>query len=424
MAVHELAVYNLTSQELESLDTGDIARFLGSLQLDSGTANGVAYLNGSKVLTAGSGLQYSNGHITQVSANDTTGLYHQLRTLDFTGSCLIGVEGSVGGVLMTGATAYATVIGSTSSGTVTQIASAGAVRVTLDSAGNLGLGGTPTTKLDVRGSVSSLVANFQDTTTPYIRVTDGSNSLGMGLTASEVFVGSLSNSPVALRVNNTEKVRWDANGNQGNGVTPSAWDGSYKAIQLGGSGVSLWTAAASGGNAYVSNNVYFDGTNRKYIANAAAAEYESGSVGHVWKVAASGTAGANISFTQAMKLDTSGNLLLGATSASELLTLQKGGSDSCGISLSQSGASGRRFVLSSTGLGYTSAGLFVIYDATAGAERYQIDASGNHIQSLTGSAPTLTVNGTLTAHAASDTSLVFSYRGSDGTTRSVALTLA
>jgi hypothetical protein len=61
---------------------------------------------------------------------------------------------------------------------------------------------------------------------------------------------------------------------------------------------------------------------------------------------------------------------------------------------------------------------------TAGTERAKWDASGNFIQQVNTSAPSLTTNGTMTFELTSNTSLKFSVRGSDGVTRSASLTLS
>jgi hypothetical protein len=65
-------------------------------------------------------------------------------------------------------------------------------------------------------------------------------------------------------------------------------------------------------------NAYFDG-GWKYLNSAPAARFalndDAGSGGFAWFYAASGTAGNAISFTQAMTLDASGNLLVGTTTS-------------------------------------------------------------------------------------------------------------
>jgi hypothetical protein len=108
------------------------------------------------------------------------------------------------------------------------------------------------------------------------------------------------------------RLRLDSSGNLGLGVTPSAW-GSIKALQ-----VTNASFGGLGGGNYSAANAYYDGSFWKYITSNYATLYQqSGNAGdgvHKWSIAPSGTAGDAISFTQAMTLDASGNLGVGATS--------------------------------------------------------------------------------------------------------------
>jgi hypothetical protein len=104
----------------------------------------------------------------------------------------------------------------------------------------------------------------------------------------------------------------DASGNVGVGVTPSAWGSTFRAMDV------LGYASFSGfnnGEADMSCNGYYN-SGWKYKNTAAATLYHQSAGAHAWHNAASGTAGNAISFTQAMTLDASGNLLVGATSTS------------------------------------------------------------------------------------------------------------
>ena len=106
----------------------------------------------------------------------------------------------------------------------------------------------------------------------------------------------------------------DASGNLGLGVTPSAWVSGDTILQVkaGSSITSLWGRNASG---RLISNAYYDGTNYKYYATGTATSFETNvGGGYNWNIAASGTAGNAITFTQAMTLDSSGNLLVGTTS--------------------------------------------------------------------------------------------------------------
>lgn len=101
-----------------------------------------------------------------------------------------------------------------------------------------------------------------------------------------------------------------SSGNLGLGVTPSAW--GAPALQLP-NGVGLFSYASTP-TTNLGQNVYAAAANGtlRYIGNGTATIYLQQSGAHYWYTAPSGTAGNAISFTQAMTLDASGNLLPGA----------------------------------------------------------------------------------------------------------------
>jgi len=114
-------------------------------------------------------------------------------------------------------------------------------------------------------------------------------------------------------------LRLDASGNLGLGVTPSAWAGGYKGLQV------LQGSLANNGGAFTSfnQNCFFDGSNWKYIGNGNATQLSTGNGKFEWNIAPSGTGGNTITganaFVQAMTLDASGNLGIGTTSPSTRL---------------------------------------------------------------------------------------------------------
>ena len=101
--------------------------------------------------------------------------------------------------------------------------------------------------------------------------------------------------------------------NLGLGVTPSAWDSGWSAIQVSTQGASF--VGRTGGNEAISlSNAYRNSASWKYITSTSASMYQCGNGIHTWFIAPSGTAGNAISFTQAMTLNASGNLGIGTTS--------------------------------------------------------------------------------------------------------------
>jgi len=127
--------------------------------------------------------------------------------------------------------------------------------------------------------------------------------------------GVASDGALALQSNGTTTaVTINTAQNMGLGATPSTWSGiSGKALDFGAGSVFSTTTGA--GQTRVISNAYYNSA-WKYKATAGAAMYvcDSGNIQHTWSIAASGSADANISFTQAMTLDPSGNLGIGVTS--------------------------------------------------------------------------------------------------------------
>jgi hypothetical protein len=129
---------------------------------------------------------------------------------------------------------------------------------------------------------------------------------------------------LALQTNGTTAVTIDASQKVGIGVTPSAWGSAYTALQVKNFGLM----AQSDSN-WLYSNSYFNGTSNLYTANGYAGVFDFNGVttgGYAWRIAASGTAGNAVSFTQAMTLDASGNLLVGTTSTANAHILQTGAS--------------------------------------------------------------------------------------------------
>jgi hypothetical protein len=163
------------------------------------------------------------------------------------------------------------------------------------------------------------------------------------------------------------------------------------------------------------NNAYYDGSNYRYVNTAGAGYYEQTGGQHIWNRAASGTAGNAITFTQAMTLDASGNLIVGGTSALGNTTnrgnITLNGTSSALYSLGVGGSlkgylfhGGTDMELQNSANGYLSF-------ATNATERARIDSSGNLLV------------GTTTSSVATDQGIVLSpssgFLANNSTTESI-----
>jgi hypothetical protein len=126
----------------------------------------------------------------------------------------------------------------------------------------------------------------------------------------------------------TTAVTIDYNQNVGIGVAPAGWAGTAQGCLQVGTGGS-WTTFASGPEMDFGNNFYYNG-NWTYTNTGPAQMMQIGnsSVPYKWLYAGSGTANTTISWSEAMRINSSGFVGIGTSSPSYLLQVAPSGSGS------------------------------------------------------------------------------------------------
>jgi hypothetical protein len=170
----------------------------------------------------------------------------------------------------------------------------------------LGIGtSSPASKLDVVTAGTALKLSTAVNQT-HIQFTDTTNS-------KSGFLNYTNDSLIYFRNGPAQVFNFDSAGNFGLGVTPSAWASGFRSLDMRTNGAGF---SASDDSAYVSVNAYNNsGWKFKGTSIYRSSYYSQFDGAHIWYIGNTGTAGNAITFTQAMTLDASGNLLVGTTSS-------------------------------------------------------------------------------------------------------------
>jgi len=317
--------FNGTTLTANTLNlTNALGTTYGGTGLTSFTANGVVYASSTSALTTGSALTFDGTNFgTTGNANLGSGSKSTDTQLNFAsdlGTQRIYLDRGTRSLVFYDAT---TAIENYRIAGITGIQTwgvGGTEQMRLTSTG-LGIGtSSPALKLHVAvaGSAGARIENTVNTGAAYWQAKNTATSAYYGVDATGGYFETSGAYSTLFYTNGSERMRLDSSGNLGLGVTPSAWSG-YRVMQL----ASQSAIAGAGAFTFLGTNWYNDGAGNKYIATAAASLYQQNAGVHSWYNAPSGTAGNAITFTQAMTLDASGNLVIGNTVANERLDIYK-----------------------------------------------------------------------------------------------------
>jgi len=307
---------------------------------------------------------------------------------------------------------------------VLKTGSAATTAVTIDTSQNVGIGtGSPSQALDVSGNINvsgTGTSSFTSTATspvqingtsiPTLTIRNSTTSVETQIrsTTTEGLIRTATDHPLVFATNASERMRLDTSGNLGLGVTPSAWKSTYKAIQFSSSSAVYGET----GNTYVGSNVFVNSSDSNtYITTNFASMYRQVDGKHLWYTAASGSAGASITFTNPMTLTATGRLGIGTTAPAT--TLDSRGDACLGTNL-YLGADTVFQEQRITVVGSTSGSTGLSFSGYTGAtytERARIDSSGNLLVGTSSNNGRLCVQGS-TANSSANALYVTSSSGS------------
>jgi hypothetical protein len=222
------------------------------------------------------------------------------------------------------------------------------LRMIIDSSGNVGIGNTVASTINTENNSGNLVVGAGNTTDG-ITVYSGTTSIGAlcfadGTTTTTTYAGYLqylhASDAMAFGTGAAERMRIDSAGNVGIGTSSiPAWSGRALHISARSSFAAVGTA-----DTQVTTNAFWTGTQWSYINTAAASNYyqePSAATPHVWRYAASGTAGNAITWSEAMRITSGGEVYIAGTTDQGAFNLQCNGTGVWGAGAYTNGSDAR-----------------------------------------------------------------------------------
>ena len=188
--------------------------------------------------------------------------------------------------------------------------------VQVDAAGNVGVGGTPVDALHVQAAANAADFRLTDATTGHL-ATDGF-AIELRPVTSALYLWNYEAYKMVFGTSAAERMILDSSGNLGIGVGPYGTGSTHTALYYGGNAsVSTLTAAGAGNVAWYGINAQYDTDNTwEYISTDEAALFQMQDGAYTWYTAASGTAGVDITWINAMALTAASQMLIGTATAS------------------------------------------------------------------------------------------------------------
>jgi hypothetical protein len=346
-----------------------------TVTFNGGTANGVAYLNGSKVVTSGSALTFDGTNLgigtsspvykldvrgsvyVQRDTNPTNALALQLtnQTTSSNNGCRLSFDSYNIGSSALGVPTDSASLAFYTGGVTTE-------RARIDASGNLGVGTTsPSQKLDVNGNI---------TATAWIGRANGSAP------SADCAIYRAADNTLGFSTASTEQMRLTSTGLGIGTSSPSAKLDVAGNVQIQSTGVL-----------YFNNS---DNTNQYYWQNIGATGANNATL-----ILSRTNAG------ETLRVDSSGNLLVGGTSAlvssSGRGNITVNGSTDSILAFGSAGTNTGYLYATTSGMELASIGSTFVRFSTNGSERARIDSSGNLLVGTTTFANTNTNSAILQA---------------------------